>query len=90
LSLSRKHIEKNVSTKAKLSLKESKLFLSQFLNLIKSKRNHNIKLSNFGVFYTHKTIERVGRNPKNNKEYVIPSSLKLNFRTSNKVRKVLN
>ncbi len=91
MSLGKKDIVNNISTKAFLSRLESKLLLEHFLILIKTKSvSHNIKLSKFGTFFYKSTPERIGRNPKTKINYSILPSKKLSFNPSNKVKKVLN
>jgi nucleoid DNA-binding protein len=51
MSLGKKDITKNISTKAHFSLKDSKKFLNSFLKLLKDNgRNNSIKISKFGTF----------------------------------------
>ena len=88
MSLGKKDIVKNISTKAHLNYQSSSFVLDKFLSFIKE--NKNIKISNFGVFRTHKTKSRIGRNPITKEEYPIPEIKKLTFKSSNKVKLVLN
>ena len=65
MSLGKKDISKNISTKAHFSLNESENFLNSFLKLLKDKGRKNIiKISKFGTFEKKITPQRIGRNPK--------------------------
>jgi nucleoid DNA-binding protein len=90
MSLGKEHIIKNISSKAQVSHEQSRLFLDNFLTFIRKNKDFKIKISSFGVFYPHQSPSRVGRNPKSNEEFKIPSFKKLSFRSSDKVKKLLN
>ena len=88
MSLGKKDIVKNISTKALFDSKISPIFLDKFLSIIKV--NKNIKINKFGVFRLHLTKPRIGRNPLTKEQYLIPKIKKLSFRASNKVKSILN
>ena len=91
MSLKKKDIIKNISSKAHISLESSKEFLSQFLKIVTTNsRNNTVKISNFGTLFTRKTPERIGRNPLTLEEHLINERLKLYFKTSNKIKNLLN
>ena len=91
MSLGKKDIIKNIESEALISQLESRLILDEFLSLIKSKSKKSlIKISGFGNFALKTTPERVGRNPKNLKEYIIPQQKKLYFYLSNKIKSRIN
>jgi integration host factor subunit alpha len=90
LSLGKKDIAKNISSKASISQAESINLLKYFLKKISPKINQRIKISNFGVFHRHLTIERVGRNPKTKEEYLIPRKYKVYFKASGMLKKLIN
>tara|TARA_B100000609_G_scaffold117032_1_gene93167 strand:+ start:635 stop:910 length:276 start_codon:yes stop_codon:yes gene_type:complete len=91
MSLGKKDIVSNISTKAFLSKKESKLLLEHFLLVIKKKSHQQqIKISKFGTFSFKKTPARVGRNPKTKEEYDIKPRKKLVLKPSNKIRMFIN
>ena len=91
MSLSKKDISKNISTKAQMHNKYSEKFLNNFLAIITnySKKNH-VKISNFGSFYIKESPARNGRNPKTMESYNIPKRRKLNFNTSQKIKELFN
>tara|TARA_B100000212_G_scaffold210860_1_gene159299 strand:- start:50 stop:325 length:276 start_codon:yes stop_codon:yes gene_type:complete len=91
VSLGKKDISKNISTKAHIPLKISEKILHSFLELLKDKgRNKIIKISKFGTFERKITPQRIGRNPKSKKEYIISERSKLTFKSSDKVKSFLN
>jgi nucleoid DNA-binding protein len=89
MSLGKKNIIQNISSKAQISTISSGLILEKFLSILKTK-SETIKLANFGVFYLHDTPPRIGRNPKTKEEFVIPKRKKLLFKASNTVKSTLN
>ena len=90
MSLGKKGIAKNISSKAQIPYGISHSLLESFISIIKINRNKDIKIPNFGVFYIHTTPPRVGRNPKTGKEFNIPVLKKLSFRTSKEIKKIFN
>jgi nucleoid DNA-binding protein len=91
MSLSKKDISKNISTKAQMHNKYSEKFLNNFLAIITnySKKNH-VKISNFGSFYMKESPTRKGRNPKTMESYNIHKRRKLKFNTSQKIKELIN
>ena len=90
MGFGKKDIVKNISSKALFSSKTSSLVLEVFLSFIKQNKRHQIKISKFGTFYSHKSPVRIGRNPKTKEEFKILASEKLAFKASNKVKSILN
>ncbi len=91
MSFGKKDIVKNISSKAQTSNGVSKDFLESFLSIIKNKSiNKSIKISKFGSFIYTTTSEKIGRNPKSMEEFLIPKRHKLIFKTSNKIKKLIN
>ncbi len=91
MSLGKKDISKNISTKAHISLKTSEKVLNSFLDILKDKgRNNILKISKFGTFETKISPKRIGRNPKSKQEYLIKKKSKLSFKSSNIVKSILN
>ena len=91
MSLGKKDIVKNISSKAQISSSQSNQLLNSFISSIKSNSYKNlVKLPNFGTFYYKKTPSRIGRNPKTRETFPIPARSKLYFLTSSKVRKLFN
>ena len=90
MSLGKKDIVNNISSEAFLLKSTAKDLLESFIDIIKSNSSKNIKISNFGTFSVKTTPERVGRNPKTKKEYIISKRKKLTFQASSVVKKNLN
>ena len=91
MSLGKRDIVKNISSKTLISNKTSHKLLNNLLSIIITKSNSCVvKISNFGSFYIHQTPERLGRNPKTKELFKIPKTQKLSFKTSNSIKKILN
>ena len=91
MSFGKKDIVNNISSKAQISRDISKELFESFLNLVYSKSiTRKVKISNFGTFYFKSTPKRLGRNPKTKEEFVISKKSKLFFKTSNKIRSIIN
>ena len=90
MGFGKKDIVKNISSEAHISSKSSSLVLEAFLSFIKQNKRHQIKISKFGTFYSHKSPARIGRNPKTKEEFKIKAAEKLSFKASNKVKSMLN
>tara|TARA_A100001388_G_scaffold263785_1_gene234494 strand:+ start:60 stop:335 length:276 start_codon:yes stop_codon:yes gene_type:complete len=91
MSLGKKDIVKNITSKAQISSKSGSQILTSLINLIITKsKNQPVKISNFGTFYIHETPKRLGRNPKTKEEFIIGARKKLAFNPSKKARDLLN
>jgi integration host factor subunit alpha len=90
MSLGKKDIIKNISSKAQLSSSESYDIFHSFLNFIKYNKSNIVKISNFGSFRLHKSPMRIGRNPKTKEEFMIRSRNTLKFKASNALKGILN
>ena len=91
MSLGKKDIAKDISTKAQISLKKSTLILNKFIDIVKTKSfNGPVKMSNFGTFYPHMSPQRVGRNPKTLEEFTIEERVKILFSASKKIKSLIN
>ena len=91
MSLGKKDIIKNISTKAHISNKSSQKLLNSFIDIVVTKtENSFVKISNFGTFYYHKSPERRGRNPLTKEEFKISKRSKLSLNTSQYIKNFLN
>ena len=91
MSLGKKDIVKDISSKTLISSKESLNILNKFIEIISIKSNNlDVKISNFGTFYMHHSPERLGRNPKTKQEFVISKRSKLSLKVSSHVKNCLN
>jgi len=87
----KRDISKNIAEDINISINESNKFIDTFLELIKSNIEKKlVKISGFGTFFIYKTPKRLGRNPKTKESYIIPPMNKINFKSSNKVKRTLN
>lgn len=69
----------------------SKEILNALLSVIKKKATSMpIKIHEFGTFYMHTTPKRIGRNPKTKESYIIHPMKKIVFKSSNKIKEILN
>ena len=91
MSLGKKDIVKGIKSKAQISKTTSQELLDKFIDIvIKKSKNFNVKISNFGTFYIHKSPKRIGRNPKTGEEFLIGKRSKLSLKASNSSKKLLN
>tara|TARA_B100000795_G_scaffold165047_1_gene124165 strand:+ start:26963 stop:27238 length:276 start_codon:yes stop_codon:yes gene_type:complete len=91
MSVSKKDIAKNISSKLSIGLDQSSKFLESFLSSIKANSKLKIfKLSGFGSFNLKNSPERIGRNPITKESYIIYSRKKLTFKVSSKIKESLN
>tara|TARA_B100000768_G_C11283767_1_gene380494 strand:+ start:2500 stop:2775 length:276 start_codon:yes stop_codon:yes gene_type:complete len=91
LTVTKKDITKNLTSKLPISNEEALKLLNKFINLIKEEAiSKKVKLSGFGAFNFQMTPERIGRNPKTKESYIIESMIKLRFLSSNKIKEVIN
>ena len=91
MNISKKDLVKNITKKSLIPLSEGSKILEVFLLLIKSKAKlGTVKMSGFGTFSFKKTPKRIGRNPKTQDSYIIPTMSKLNFKPSNKIKEKIN
>ena len=87
----KKNISYKVATDLDISLDQGLEITNTFIKLIKKNAfEGQVKISNFGTFYVHKTPKRFGRNPKTKDSYIISPRTKINFKSSNKVKRILN
>ena len=89
MSITKKKISKDISSKIDITERESLDILEAFISDIKTMSQKKLMISNFGVFYVKTTKKRIGRNPKTKKEYDIFPSRKLSFIPSNYVKKYI-
>ena len=91
MSICKKDISRNISSKIKTPSSLSSDILDRFIDLIKNNsKNKVVKLTKFGSFCSKTTPSRNGRNPQTKEEFIIKERSKLNFKSSNKVKAILN
>ena len=90
-NLKKKKISEIIHLKIGLSAKIVNLIVDDFIEILKyliKKKELNIK--NFGTFRLINKKERIGRNPKNKKNYIIKARKSLSFRVSKKFNNKIN
>tara|TARA_B100001093_G_scaffold517510_1_gene599255 strand:+ start:1218 stop:1496 length:279 start_codon:yes stop_codon:yes gene_type:complete len=81
----------NLSKKTGFSNKFSKKLVDDFLNVIAINiKTNRCVLKNLGTFKLINKKERLGRNPKTKKEYLISERKVVSFIVSKKITKALN
>ena len=91
MSLGKKDISLNISSKAQISKVNSNKILNSFLKIIiENSKKSTLKISNFGTFRYKKSPLRIGRNPKTKEIFRIPQRSKLTYSSSNAVKNILN
>ena len=92
MNLTKKHLSAILKKELKLSHDISDSLVDEFFQAIKMtlRSQKNLKLSGFGSFESYVTKERMGRNPKNMKNYRIPSQSKVRFSPTSKAKYFLN
>jgi integration host factor subunit alpha len=84
-------ISKNLSIRSGFSVFLCRKLIDDLVDLI----NNNIKkekfnLKNIGTFNIINKRERIGRNPKTNKEFIITARKSISFIPSKKILKIVN
>jgi integration host factor subunit alpha len=91
MSLGKVDIVNNISAKTGLSKIKSSIFLEEFIKILKTSfDDKNVKLSKFGTFYKRLSPQRIGRNPKTKKEFIITKRSSIRFSLSNSIKDYLN
>ena len=91
MNITKKIISKKISEELGITHEKSHLLLQKFITLIKlNSESKIIKISEFGTFDIKSSPKRYGRNPKTMKSYLINEQKKLNFKSSKKVKELLN
>ena len=91
MNITKALISKKISKETGLNIIDSKKFLESFIKMTKTESiKKAVKIKNFGTFKVQTTQKRIGRNPKTKESYIIRPLKKLNFTSSNLVKKELN
>ena len=89
--LTKNHLAKKISSKIGISSLYSDELISDIITILKSLiKKKKINIANFGTFKLIHKKERVGRNPKNKKEYIITARKSLSFKVSKKIDNKMN
>ncbi len=91
MNITKKIISKNLSSELRMSIIDSGIFVNKMIELIKIKsKTGDVKIHNFGTFTFKTCPERIGRNPKTRKTFIIKSFKKLTFKPSIRLKFFLN
>mgnify|MGYP001189251102 CR=1 FL=1 len=84
-------IIKNLSNRSGFSTNLSKKIIDDLIEiLINSIVNKGLNLKNLGSFNLLKKKERLGRNPKTKKEFIIKKRKSISFVASKKILEIIN
>ena len=87
----KKNISNKVATDLEISLDQGLEITNTFIKLIKKNAfEGQVKISNFGTFYIHKTPKRLGRNPKTKEEKTISQRNVVLFKPSKEFKELVN
>ena len=90
-SLKKKNLVNNLSLKTGFSLNYSKKLIDDFIEIIiQNIKSGQFILKNFGSFKIIHKNERIGRNPKTKKKFLISSRKTISFIPSKKISDNLN
>ena len=90
-SLKKKDLVNNLSLKTGFSLNYSKKVIDDFIEIIiQNIKSGELILKNFGSFKVINKNERIGRNPKTKKKFLISSRKAISFIPSKKISDNLN
>jgi|TARA_B110000908_G_scaffold165262_1_gene214427 nucleoid DNA-binding protein len=91
MNITKKDISKKIAHNSEASLSESVRILDKFIEILSSNLlDKSIKIGRFGTFQKYQTKERIGRNPKTLKSYIIKPIDKIKLNISNKVKETIN
>ena len=89
--LTKKDISKKINSKIGLSKSYTNRITDNLIFILKDLiKNDEINIKNFGTFSITNKDQRVGRNPKNKKTYLIKARKSLSFKISNNFNKKIN
>lgn len=79
---------RKLSEKLDVKDKEALIIIDSLLDSLKESINENgrLEVRNFGVFQVKERKKRIGRNPKNKKEYPIPSHKAVTFKPGKELK----
>ena len=89
--LTKKDISKKINLEIGLSKSYANKITDNLIFILKDLiKNKEINIKNFGSFKIVKKRERIGRNPKNNKTYLIEARKSLSFKISKNLNNKIN
>ena len=89
--LTKKDISKRIYSKIGLSILYTDKITDDLISLLKVLiKSKEINIKNFGTFKIKEKKERIGRNPKNKKTYIIKARKSLSFKVSKNLNNKIN
>ena len=89
--LTKKDISKKINSKIGLSKSYTNKITDNLIFILKNLiKKDEINIKNFGTFRITNKEERIGRNPKNKKSYLIKARKSLSFKISYNLNKKIN
>ena len=89
--LTKKDISKKINLEIGLSKSYANKITDNLIFILKDLiKNKEINIKNFGSFKIVRKNERIGRNPKNNKTYLIKERKSLSFKISKNLNNKIN
>jgi DNA-binding protein HU-beta len=81
-------IVRNITGKLQLKDKEALIVIDGIVESLKDVicEHHRLEIRDFGVFQIKKRKQRIGRNPRDKKEYPIPSRQVVTFRIGKELK----
>tara|TARA_B100001059_G_scaffold229148_1_gene261304 strand:+ start:8319 stop:8609 length:291 start_codon:yes stop_codon:yes gene_type:complete len=90
-NIKKKDLFKSLSVEIGYSQSFSKKIIEDLIDCLKKNiKDNNLILKNFGSFKIIKKKERIGRNPKTKKEFIILPRSVVTFKSSKKLNSYLN
>ena len=92
INLTKKEIINSIYMQVGFSKKISENLLDDFLYILLDELliNKKVKISKFGTFSIKEKKQRIGRNPKTKKEFLISARKVLIFKSSKELQKLVN
>jgi nucleoid DNA-binding protein len=81
---------RELAQKLKIKDKEALCIIDNLIDAMKDTiiKYHRLEIRDFGVFEVKKRKQRIGRNPKNKKEYPIPSHKAVTFKSGKEIKEL--
>ena len=91
ISLTKRDISKNINVKTGLPSSYAYEITDDFINILKTQiKEKEINIKNFATFKIINKNERMGRNPKNKKNYIIKARKSLSIAVSRYLNEKIN
>ena len=91
-NINKKDISFHISKKVGLPISYAEKILDDTISIFSDilRNNHKLKITNFGTFIKLAKNQRLGRNPKNKKEYLIKPRNVVSFKPSKNLKEKIN